>query len=88
MTVAELKKKLEGLDDNMEVLIPVSQEFDGLFYSPCENESGVIWIPTDTTITAEDAQEMELLNKPVPEKDVFVLMPCGFFDEKNSIVMN
>lgn len=82
MTVGELRKKLEGVDDNMKVLIPFSQEFDGAFYSPCSVDSGVSAMGTDPDLTEEDIKEMELLNKPIPEEDTFLLIPCGFGEEK------
>jgi hypothetical protein len=40
MKVKDLKKLLENVPDEMKVLIPVTQEFDGAFYSPCIEESG------------------------------------------------
>ena len=43
MTVGELKTLLDGIDDHVEVLIPVNMdEADGLFYSPCFEMSGEI----------------------------------------------
>lgn len=41
MKVKELKKMLEGVDDEMDVLIPMTPEFDGYFKQPCVAESGV-----------------------------------------------
>lgn len=41
MTVAELKNLLEGVADDMEVVIPMNPEFDGFFQGPCSYESGV-----------------------------------------------
>lgn len=69
MTVRELKKKLEGVDDNMQVLIPLTHEFDGAFYSPCSKDSGVTAMGTDPYIA--DVEE-----------DSFLLIPCGFGEEK------
>jgi hypothetical protein len=83
MTVGELKKLLVGANDDMLVLIPVSQEFDGMFYSPCSGESGVTKMGTDPDVTEEELQGMELLNKPLPEEESFMLVPHGFGEEKN-----
>jgi hypothetical protein len=83
MTVKQLRKKLEGIDDNMKVLIPLTQEFDGAFYSPCSVDSGVSAMGTGEYLSEEEAKEMELLNKPIPEEDSFLLIPCGFFEEKD-----
>ena len=82
MTVKQLREKLEGVDGDMKVLIPFSQEFDGAFYSPCSVGSGVSAMGTDPNLTEEDIKEMELLNKPIPEEDSFLLIPCGFDEEK------
>jgi len=81
MTIKQLKKLLEGLEDNMKVLIPTSSEFDGMFYSPCPEDSGVSQIGTDANLDEEDIKEMELLNKQIPEESVFMLIPCGFGEE-------
>lgn len=85
MTVKELKSKLDGIDDNLLVLIPQSFEFDGAFYSPCSEDSGVSTMGTDPHATEEDIAEMKLLGKTVPEEDVFLLIPCGFGEEKEHI---
>ena len=82
MTVAQLKKLLEGVDENVQVLIPVSHEFDGAFYSTCSEDGGLSQMGTDPDLTEEDIKEMELLNKPVPEEPAFLLIPCGFGEEK------
>lgn len=82
MKVGELRKKLEGVDDNMKVLIPFSHEFDGAFYSPCSVDSGVSAMGIEN-LTEEDEKEMQLLNKPIPEEDAFLLIPCGFGEEKD-----
>ena len=82
MTVGELREKLEGVDVNMRVLIPMTHEFDGVFYSPCSEDSGVSAIGIGDS-NEEDIKEMELLNKPIPEEDTFLLIPCGFGDEKD-----
>jgi hypothetical protein len=80
MTIKQLRNLLEGLDENMMVLIPASHEFDGVFYSPCPEDSGVSQIGTDATLDEEDIKEMELLSKPIPSEECFMLIPCGFGD--------
>lgn len=82
MTAGELRKKLEGVADDVPVYIPVSQEFDGVFYSPCILESGLTQFGTDPDITEEDIREAELLNKEIAEEDAFMLAPCGFTEKK------
>jgi hypothetical protein len=82
MTVKRLRELLEGVNDNVQVLIPMTQEFDGAFYSPCSEDSGLTQVGTATDLTEEDIKEMELLNKPIPEEDAFLLIPCGFDEEK------
>lgn len=83
MTAGELKKKLENVDDTVEVLIPLSQEFDGAFYSPCSQDSGLSIMGTDPDLTEDDIKEMKMLNKPLPEAPAFLLIPCGFGDQKD-----
>ena len=83
MTVGELKVLIDGADDNLKILIPVSNEFDGFFYSPCKVESGVSKVGIGEELTEEDVEEMELLNKPIPQEDCFLLLPCGFSEEKD-----
>lgn len=83
MTVGRLKELLEGVDDEMQVLIPLTQEFDGAFYSPCSKESGVLQIGPEDGLSQEEIEEMILLGKPLPEEDRFILIPCGFSDEKD-----
>ena len=41
MKVKDLKELLIDVPDEMLVLIPVSDYFDGFFYTPCVAESGV-----------------------------------------------
>lgn len=83
MTVGELKKILEGVNEDMQVLVPFTTIFDGRFYSPCSIESGVAGLGTDMYINEEDIKEMELLNKPIPQEDSFLIVPCGFTEEKD-----
>lgn len=83
MNVGQLIEKLKNVDPNMKVIIPMGQEFDGRFYSPCNQDSGVGQMGTDPSLSVEDIKEMELLGKEIPEEDVFFLLPCGFRQEKD-----
>ena len=83
MKVKDLKKLVSEADDEMDVLIPVNQEFDGRFYLPCSFESGVCAIAADDGLTGEDDIENELLCKEPNTVKVFMLVPCGFHDEKD-----
>jgi hypothetical protein len=83
MNIGELRKLIEGVDDNILVLVPRTMEFDGAFYSPCSHDSGKTKMGTDPNVTEEDVKEMQLLGKPVPEEDAFLLIPCGFGDDKD-----
>lgn len=73
MTIGQLEEMINNKPKHLsweewkttEVLIPMNDMFDGLFFSPCEHESGYAELPTD------DENE-----KP----DTFILVPCGFFD--------
>ena len=84
MTVKDILQLVEGKPLDMPILIPASSEFDGVFYSPCVEESGEIGVGEDES-TEEDVSEMKLLNKPINEEKVIALVPCGFFDEKDYI---
>ena len=93
MNVGQLKKMLDGVPDDMMVCIPFSHEFDGAFYSPCINDSGVSQMGTDLEMTEEEYEEKLLLNQPIPEVDVFLLVPCGFTEpdengEKHKHLLN
>jgi hypothetical protein len=84
MTVGELKRLLQQApDDNVQVLIPTTMEFTGMFYSPCNADSGMTSMGTDPDITEEDYEEMKLLNQPLPEEPAFLLVPCGFGGEQD-----
>ena len=67
MTVKQLREKLEGVPDEMLVLIPVSDHFDGFFYTPCTAESGV--------------SEMEINENLGIADESFVLCRHGFIDD-------
>lgn len=82
MTVKQLRKLLEGVDDNVPVLIPVNREFDGRFYRPCSEESGIAAMGMGVPLEEEDYKEAELLGK-LQEEDAFLLVPCGFDEEKD-----
>ena len=71
MTVKDLKQMLNDVNENMQVLIPVSGEFDGFFVSPCESESGAVDMSLDENLLVKETS--------------FVLVPCGFFEEHDSI---
>lgn len=71
MLVKDLNKMLQGVDENLEVLIPMTPEFDGYFKYPCLVESGV----TELGIS-KDTDETQ---------PAFLLVPCGFFDEKHGV---
>jgi hypothetical protein len=71
MKVKDLKELLKGVDEEMDVLIPLSGEFDGFFKHPCKAESGVNELGID-----EDSDET------APS---FILVPCGFFDEHEGV---
>lgn len=84
MTVKDLRQLLEGVDDDMQVVIPLepTEGFTGAFFSPCLHESGEIEMGTED-LSEEDIAEHELLNKPVPAEPSFALVPCGFYEEKH-----
>jgi hypothetical protein len=82
MTVGKLKQLLEGVDDNLVVYIPVTQEFDGHFYSPCEQDSGESEFGGDETMTDEELAAAENLGT-LEFKKVFLLIPCNFHEEKD-----
>jgi hypothetical protein len=81
VNVGKLKQLLEGLDDSVPVYIPFSHEFDGRFYSPCDEDSGENEIGGDGNMSAEDA-ERELNLGILKTEKVFLLLPCGFGDEE------
>lgn len=85
MTVKDLKELLENVDDGMQVLTPLNagEGFDGVFYSPCVEESGEseLGIGEEAeSLTEEDMAEVQLLDKTLPTEKSFVLIPCGFFE--------
>ena len=84
MKVKELKQLLEGVDDEMDVLIPSSNEFDGLFFSPCLLDSGVSQMGIADSIEELSEPIDELLSSLIgKEQEEFLLVPCGFFEEKD-----
>lgn len=66
MTKKDLLELLKDIPDDMEIYIPTSMEFEGQFYTPCQVDSGV--------------QIMGMEN--MQEEEMFILVPCGFFDEE------
>ena len=84
MTVKDLKELLDGVPDNLKIVLPVTMEFDGAFYSPCIKESGVGGLGIED-LSEEDIAERKLLNKPIQEEDAFLLVPCGFFEPHEGV---
>lgn len=84
MTVKDLKELLENVSDDLQVLLPMTMEFDGAFYSPCIEESGVGGLGLED-LSEEDIAEHELLNKELPSQDAFCLVPCGFFEPHEGV---
>jgi hypothetical protein len=82
MTAKDLKTLLADVPDDMQVLIPLNagEGFTGEFFSPCNEDSGIGGLGTED-LSEEEIKEYQLLNKPIPQKDSFVLVPCGFFQE-------
>lgn len=81
MKVKDLKKILSEIPEGMlfsewnemDVLIPTSMEFDGMFVSPCMEETGL----GELGINEEG---------DIPEtRKSFVIVPCGFFEEKHGV---
>lgn len=79
MKVKDLKRLLSQIPEDMtlrewnemDVLIPVTMEFDGRFISPCVEETGMEELGMD-----EDM--------PVTERS-FVIVPCGFFEPHEGV---
>lgn len=77
MTVKEaremLSEKPEHLTqeefDDMQLIIPFGETFDGIFVSPCMGESGV------TELGVEEGSE--------ETQESFVFAPHGFFEEES-----
>jgi len=89
MTVKELKEKLANAPEDMQVLIPLNAAtgFDGMFFSPCNGDSGVGALGTED-LSEEEVKEYQLLNKPLPQQDSFILVPCGFFEHHEDHSLN
>ena len=66
MTVKELKNLLEDAPDEMMVIIPAGEDFDGFFYSPCLEESGIA--------------EMGVNENLKTTENAFALVRCGFLE--------
>lgn len=71
MTVKDLKEILKDAPDDLQVLIPMSGEFDGYFKSPCSEETGISELGID-----ENSNETE---------PAFIIVPCGFFEEHKGV---
>lgn len=82
MTVKDLKRMIRKLPDDMDILVPLNagEGFDGMFFSPCMEESGEKELGLED-LSDEEIAERELLNQEVPVKLAFVFVPCGFFQE-------
>jgi hypothetical protein len=87
MTVKELKQKLESVDDSVRVIVPLNagEGFDGMFFSPCIEESGEAELGLED-LDEEEIAERKLLNKPIHKEKSFALVPCGFFQESHDEV--
>lgn len=83
MNIKKLKELIADLPDDMKVLVPAepTEGFTGAFFSPCEQESGVIEMGGDETMSEADVERAENLGTLEMQKE-FVLVPCGFYDEK------
>lgn len=72
MKVKDLKKLLKDASDEMDVLIPLDPtQFDGMFLRPCVEASGV------SGLGVEEHSDETI--------DSFILVPCGFFEEKEGV---
>lgn len=72
MKVRDLKQLLAKADDDMDVLIPLTNEFDGFFRHPCMEESGVTTLGVNENLGTE--------------ADSFLIVPCGFFNDHTDAV--
>jgi len=84
MTVKDLKELLNGVDENMDVIVPLNagDGFDGVFFSPCTEESGEGEMGLED-LDEEEIAERKLLNRPPETAKSFILVPCGFFEHKD-----
>jgi hypothetical protein len=82
MTVKDLREMLADVPDETQVVVPLNAGvgFDGMFFSPCLEESGECELGTED-LDEEEIKEYELLDKPLPQEKSFTLVPCGFFQE-------
>lgn len=87
MTVGQLEKLLVGVPKNTIVLIPEKDKHNGVFYTPCPEDSGHGEIYLGN-YTEEQILEMELLNQKIPTKKVFFLLPENFDDDDNINLFN
>ena len=67
MTVGELKFLLRGIADDVEVMIPVSFEDEGMFISPDSDETGLA--------------DMESEDGGISSEPAFLIVPYGFYEE-------
>ena len=73
MTVRDLKELLRGVPNHTKVLIPASTFFDGLFLSPCLEETGMA--------------EIELEGEEDPTQ-CFLIAPHNYFSLEDDEEMN
>lgn len=85
MTIKKLKELIADLPDDMKVLVPAqpTEGFTGHFFSPCEQDSGVIEMGGEAELTNEEAEAWENKALEIPMEKSFVLVPCGFYEEKD-----
>lgn len=74
MTVGELKFLLRGIADDVEVMIPVSFEDEGLFISPDADETGLA--------------DMEAEDGGINPEPAFLIVPYGFYEEPFDVGLN
>ena len=82
MTIKHLREMISDLPEDMEVLVPLNagDGFDGMFFTPCLEESGDAELGLEN-LDEEEIKERELLNRPPETEKSFMLVPCGFFHE-------
>jgi hypothetical protein len=82
MTVGEFRELSKDVADDVTLLIPLyaGNGFDGMFYTPCTEESGMADV---------DAHYMD--DDETMGEEQFLLLPCGFFEineQKDMVEMN
>lgn len=81
MTVERLIELLKEVPQDMKVYVGTGNEGVFQFSEPCEGETGIITLGPN----AEIAYRKDNINIPVSDewegKEVFAILPHGFFDE-------